>query len=169
MQDITLCGPMQDITLCGPIQDIKLCGPMQDITLCGPMQDITLCGTMQDITLCGPMQDITLCGPMQDITLCGPMQDITSPKNKEYSITVYVGHEDTSIAPLVFVTNKWRILHTALNVSKDFSKDIVKACVLLHNLVRSKDGYRSEEIYMTQNWKCLTVLHVADQDEVQVM
>jgi len=35
-------------------------------------------------------------------TLCGPMQDITSPKNKEYSITVYVGHEDTSNAPLVF-------------------------------------------------------------------
>ena len=35
-------------------------------------------------------------------TLCGPMQDITSPKNKEYSISVYVGHEDTSNAPLVF-------------------------------------------------------------------
>ena len=30
------------------------------------------------------------------------MQDITSPKNKEYSITVYVGHEDTSNVPLVF-------------------------------------------------------------------
>ena len=50
------------------------------------------------------------------------------------------------------LSNKWRILHTALNVSKEFSKDIVKGCVLLHNLVRSKDGYRSEEIYMTQNW-----------------
>jgi hypothetical protein len=50
------------------------------------------------------------------------------------------------------LSNKWRILHTALNVSKAFSKDIVKACVLLHNLVRCKDGYRSEEIYMTQNW-----------------
>ena len=46
---------------------------------------------------------------------------------------------------------KWRILHTALNVSKEFSKGIVKACVLLHNVVQSKDGYRSEEIYMTQN------------------
>ena len=50
------------------------------------------------------------------------------------------------------LSNKWRILHTALNVSKEFSKDIVKACVLLHNLVQSKDGYRSEEMYMTQNW-----------------
>ena len=35
-------------------------------------------------------------------TLCGPMQGITSPKNKEYSVTVCVGHEDRSIAPLVF-------------------------------------------------------------------
>ena len=49
------------------------------------------------------------------------------------------------------LSNKWRILHTALIVSKEFYKDIVKACVLLHNLVRSKDVYRSEEIYMTQN------------------
>ena len=48
--------------------------------------------------------------------------------------------------------NKWRILHAAVNVSKEFSKDIVKARVLLYNLLRSKDGYRSEEIYMTQNW-----------------
>jgi len=52
------------------------------------------------------------------------------------------------------LSNKWRILHTALNVSEEFSKDIVKARALLHNLVWSKDGYRSEEIYMTQNWKC---------------
>jgi len=48
--------------------------------------------------------------------------------------------------------NKWRILHTALNVTKEFSKCIVKACVLLHNIVQRKDGYRSEEIYMMQNW-----------------
>jgi len=52
------------------------------------------------------------------------------------------------------LSDKWRILHTALNVSIEFSKDIVKACVLLHNLVRSKDGCRAEEIYMRQNWKC---------------
>jgi len=50
------------------------------------------------------------------------------------------------------LSNKQRILHTALSVSKVFSKDIVKACVLLHNLVRSKDDYRSEEIYISQNW-----------------
>jgi len=51
------------------------------------------------------------------------------------------------------LSNKWRILHTALNVPTEFSKDIVKACVLLHNLVQSKDGYISEETCTTQNWK----------------
>ena len=49
-------------------------------------------------------------------------------------------------------SNKWRIFHTALNVSKEFSKDTVTACVLLHNLVRSKDVYRSEKLYVTHNW-----------------
>ena len=57
---------------------------------------------------------------------------------------------------LSILSNKWIILHTPLNVSKEYSKDIVKACVLLHNLVRRKDGYRSEEIYIyiyiMQNW-----------------
>ena len=28
------------------------------------------------------------------------------------------------------LSNKWRILHTALNVTKECSKDTVKACVL---------------------------------------
>jgi len=42
------------------------------------------------------------------------------------------------------LSNKWRILHTALNVSKELFKNIVKARVILHNLIRSKDGYRSE-------------------------
>ena len=50
------------------------------------------------------------------------------------------------------LSNKWGILHTALNVSKEISKGIVKACVPLHNLVRNKDGYRAEEIYVRQNW-----------------
>ena len=40
----------------------------------------------------------------------------------------------------------------SIKLSKEFSKGIVIACVLLHNLVWSKDGYRSEEIYVTQNW-----------------
>ena len=43
--------------------------------------------------------------------LCSPMQDITSPKNKECSITVYVGHEDTSHAPLVSINGEFFIQH----------------------------------------------------------
>jgi hypothetical protein len=52
-----------------------------------------------------------------------------------------------SAAPL----NKWTILHTALSVSKQLCKDTVNACVLLHNVVRSKNGHRSDEIYVMQN------------------
>jgi hypothetical protein len=44
-------------------------------------------------------------------------------------------------------TNKRRILHRALNVSKPFCKDIVKACVILHNVVRVKE-FRSEDILL---------------------
>ena len=50
------------------------------------------------------------------------------------------------------VSNKWRNLHTALNVTKEFSKDTLKACVLLHTVVRRKDVYRSEKLYVTQYW-----------------
>ncbi|XP_015376882.1 PREDICTED: uncharacterized protein LOC107171161 [Diuraphis noxia] len=39
----------------------------------------------------------------------------------------------------VILSNKWQILHKTLNVSKPFAKDIVKACVILHNVVRKKD------------------------------
>lgn len=45
--------------------------------------------------------------------------------------------------------NKWRILHRALNVSKKLSIDIVKACIILHNLVRIKDAQRLE-MYVSQ-------------------
>ena len=32
-----------------------------------------------------------------------------------------------------------------LNVSPDFAVDIVKACVVLHNFVRERDGYKFED------------------------
>lgn len=38
------------------------------------------------------------------------------------------------------LANKWRILHRSLNVNIELSKDIVKACCILHNFVRSRDG-----------------------------
>ncbi|KAJ8966223.1 hypothetical protein NQ314_003675 [Rhamnusium bicolor] len=46
------------------------------------------------------------------------------------------------------LANKWRIFHRALNVSKEFAKDIVKATVILHNLVRERDGLRPIDMYV---------------------
>lgn len=43
------------------------------------------------------------------------------------------------------LTNKWRILHRPLNVNTDFAVNIVKACVVLHNFVRERDGYNFED------------------------
>ena len=82
-------------------------------------------------------------------TLRGPTQDIhnLSEKQRIFNFRLCRARRYVECA-FGILSNKWRILHIALNVSKEFSKDIVKACVLLHNLVRSKDGYRSEEIYI---------------------
>lgn len=43
------------------------------------------------------------------------------------------------------LSNKWRIFHRALNTSVDFSDDIIKACCVLHNFVRDRDGFRLED------------------------
>jgi hypothetical protein len=40
------------------------------------------------------------------------------------------------------LSNKWRILHRAINVAPDFATDIVKACVILHNFVWDRDGFK---------------------------
>jgi len=43
------------------------------------------------------------------------------------------------------LSNKWRIFQRPLNISPDFAVDIVKACVVLHNFVRERDGYKFED------------------------
>lgn len=47
------------------------------------------------------------------------------------------------------LSNKWRIFHRPLNVSKQFSKEIVKASVILHNLVRERDGSQNDDLFTT--------------------
>jgi hypothetical protein len=42
---------------------------------------------------------------------------------------------------LGIMSNKWRIFHRPLDVSIEFSEDIVKACIVVHNFVRMGDGY----------------------------
>lgn len=43
------------------------------------------------------------------------------------------------------LSNKWRIFHRPLNVNTDFAVDIVKACCVLHNYVRQRDGYNFDD------------------------
>jgi hypothetical protein len=43
------------------------------------------------------------------------------------------------------LANKWRIFHRPLDVHTDFAIDIVKACCVLHNFIRTRDGIRHED------------------------
>ncbi|CAK1587979.1 unnamed protein product [Parnassius mnemosyne] len=43
------------------------------------------------------------------------------------------------------LSNKWRIFHRPINVKPEFAVAIVKACVVLHNFVRDRDGYQVED------------------------
>ena len=43
------------------------------------------------------------------------------------------------------LANKWRIFHRPLNVGIPFAEAIIKACCILHNYVRARDGYRYED------------------------
>ncbi|CAI6370824.1 unnamed protein product [Macrosiphum euphorbiae] len=44
------------------------------------------------------------------------------------------------------LTNKWRIFHRPLNVSMELTEEIVKACCVLHNFVRERDGVQFDVI-----------------------
>lgn len=43
------------------------------------------------------------------------------------------------------LANKWRVLHTPIQVEPDFTDDIIKACCVLHNFVRKRDGANFED------------------------
>lgn len=43
------------------------------------------------------------------------------------------------------LANKWRIFHRPLDVNIDFVEKIIKACCILHNHTRARDGYRYED------------------------
>jgi hypothetical protein len=52
----------------------------------------------------------------------------------------------------VILSNERTLLHTTLNITKQFSRDLVKACVVL---MREMNGRRSEDKYRTEgllNW-----------------
>lgn len=51
------------------------------------------------------------------------------------------------------LSNKWRIFHRPLNVNVDFATDIVKACCILHNFVRRRDGVRFEDMIVINGFE----------------
>lgn len=55
------------------------------------------------------------------------------------------------------LSNKWRILNRALDVSLPLSIDIVKACCILHNFVRKRDGHRIREEDFTHNLESIQI------------
>lgn len=80
-------------------------------------------------------------------TLCGLMQVIILQRKKVFNYRLSRARRYVECA-FGILCNKWRILHRLLNVSKALSKDIVKACIILHNVVRLKDAQDSE-IYVS--------------------
>ncbi|KAL4119015.1 hypothetical protein QTP88_011888 [Uroleucon formosanum] len=48
------------------------------------------------------------------------------------------------------LSNKWRIFHRPLNVKLDLAQNIIKACCILHNFVRVRDGYRYDDTLTVQ-------------------
>lgn len=43
------------------------------------------------------------------------------------------------------LANKWRVLHTPIQVGPEFADKIIKACCVLHNFVRRRDGFNFED------------------------
>lgn len=58
------------------------------------------------------------------------------------------------------LSNKWRIFHRAINVNVDFIVDIIKACCVLHNFVRERDGHRLEDTLTVEGFE-----NVSNMDE----
>lgn len=58
-----------------------------------------------------------------------------------YRLTLARRHVECTFGIL---TNKWRILHRALDTSVAFADDILTACCVPHNFVRERDGFQLE-------------------------
>lgn len=43
------------------------------------------------------------------------------------------------------LANKWRVLHTPIQVEPEFTDKIIKTCCILHNFVRRRDGFNYED------------------------
>lgn len=51
------------------------------------------------------------------------------------------------------LSNKWRIFHKPINVKVEFAVAITKACCILHNYVRCRDGYKFEDTLTVEGFE----------------
>jgi hypothetical protein len=56
--------------------------------------------------------------------------------------------------------NKWRVFHRAIDLHPDFADIVVKACCVLHNYVRARDGIRFEDTLHEGPLRTLTLLEL---------
>lgn len=54
------------------------------------------------------------------------------------------------------LSNKWRIFHRPLNVTGSLAEDIIKACCVLHNFVRERDGYNFDDTLNVEGLEDMT-------------
>lgn len=62
------------------------------------------------------------------------------------------------------LSNKWRIFHRPLNVKLDLAQNIIKACCILHNFIRVRDGYRYDDTLTVQG---LENVHIGNPNVVR--
>jgi hypothetical protein len=53
------------------------------------------------------------------------------------------------------LANKWRIFHGPLYVTPQFCDSIVKACCILHNIIRRNIGFQIEDTLYEINFKSI--------------
>lgn len=51
------------------------------------------------------------------------------------------------------LSNKFRVFHTSINASFNVAKNIVKACCVLNNFIRVRDGYSIEDTLTIEAYK----------------
>ncbi|KAJ8885323.1 hypothetical protein PR048_011520 [Dryococelus australis] len=64
------------------------------------------------------------------------------------------------------IINKWGIFHKPLNVFIGFSENIVKACNILQNFVRDRDGFHVEDMFAYEGLGDIDQLDVTNAGQV---
>lgn len=82
--------------------------------------------------------------PMQEHVMRSYGGHNLSTKQKVFNYRLCKARRYVECAFGIF-SNKWRIFHTPLNLSRETATQVVKAGVILHNIVREMDGFRPDD------------------------